>query len=246
MRIGCELREGVLRLTLDRPDKLNAMTDRMWADLRTQLTEGVTEEVRVVVLTGAGEAFCAGSDVGGLLGDLDQLADRMRVSNACVQAVRGLGVPVVAAVDGVAAGSGANLALACDFVVATERARFIQVFIRRGLSVDSGASWLLPRLVGPRRALELALLGDQLDATKALDWGLINRMVPVGELAGAVDELTERLVGFSAAALAGTKRLLDQTRDGTLAEALEAEIANQVAVIATPEATDAISGFGSH
>lgn len=244
MSVRHELLDGVLRITLDRPEKLNAMTDEMWSTLRGVLeTAEGDDAVRVVVLSGAGGAFCAGSDVGGLLGDPDALAERMRISNACVLAVHQLRVPTVAVVDGVAAGSGANLALGCDFVLASDRARFLQVFIRRGLSLDSGASWLLPRLVGHRRAVQLSLLGDDLDAATALAWGAVTAVVPTETLTEATSDLAARLAAASPAALAGTKRLLTGAWETSLAEALEAEITNQLAVIASPEATRAITDF---
>ncbi|MFE7223268.1 enoyl-CoA hydratase/isomerase family protein [Nocardioides sp. NPDC057577] len=243
MRVRHDLTDGVLTITLDRPDKLNAMTDPMWSTLRDLLDTARGGEVRVVVVTGAGGAFCAGSDVGGLLGHPELLPERMRMSNACILALRELGVPTIASVDGVAAGAGANLALACDFVIASDRSRFLQLFIRRGLSLDSGASWLLPRLVGHRRALELALLGDEVAADEAQAWGLINRVVPAAELGEATTALAVRLASASPVALAGTKRLLEDAWQQTLAEALEAEIANQVAVIASPEADGAIRAF---
>jgi 2-(1,2-epoxy-1,2-dihydrophenyl)acetyl-CoA isomerase len=244
MTVRHELRDGVLSITLDRPEKLNAMTDEMWSTLRDLLAAaGSDDTVRVVTLAGAGGAFCAGSDVGGLLGEPDALPDRMRVSNACVLAVHRMRVPTVAVVDGIAAGSGANLALGCDFVLASDRARFLQLFIRRGLSLDSGASWLLPRLVGDRRAARLALLGDELDATTALEWGAVTSVVPEAELAGATAALVGRLVRASALALAGSKHLLRDAWDSSLADALEAEIANQVEVISSPAATAAIQAF---
>jgi 2-(1,2-epoxy-1,2-dihydrophenyl)acetyl-CoA isomerase len=243
MSVRHESADGVLTITLDRPDKLNAMTDPMWSTLRDLLDTARGGEVRVVVVTGAGGAFCAGSDVSGLLGHPERLPERMRMSNACILALRELDVPTIAAVDGVAAGAGANLALACDFVVASNRSRFLQLFIRRGLSLDSGASWLLPRLVGHRRALEMALLGDQVDADEALAWGLVNRVVPPAELDEATAALAVRLASASPIALAGSKRLLQGAWQQTLAEALEAEITNQTAVIASPEAGDAIGAF---
>jgi 2-(1,2-epoxy-1,2-dihydrophenyl)acetyl-CoA isomerase len=146
-------------------------------------------------------------------------------------------------VDGIAAGAGVNLALACDFVMASDRSRFLQLFIRRGLSLDSGGSWLLPRLVGERRARQLAFLGDSLDAATALDWGMITAVAPPEELAAEVDALTDRLRKLSPSALAGTKSLLNNAWQTSLAEALEAEIDNQVAVIASPEAQAAIAAF---
>ncbi|SOD71814.1 enoyl-CoA hydratase [Jatrophihabitans sp. GAS493] len=234
----------VVTITLNRPAKRNAMTDEMWQRLELTLTELQNDtSARVVVLAGAGGAFCGGSDVTGLLDDLDALPERMRVSNRCVQAVHDLPIPTIALVDGVAAGSGVNLALACDFVLATDRAQFAQLFIRRGLSLDSGASWLLPRLVGDRRARQLALLGDALDAPTALAWGMVNEVVEPQHLATATAALVDRLCRCAPRAVAGTKALLNQAWEVPLAEALEAEITNQVTVINSPEAQASISAF---
>ncbi|MGI5158982.1 enoyl-CoA hydratase/isomerase family protein [Microbispora sp. CA-102843] len=244
MSVDREVRDGVATITLNRPDKLNAMTDAMWSTLDVTLAElSADPEVRVVVLTGAGGVFCGGSDVGGLLDDLGGLPDRIRVSNRCVLAVHEAPVPTVAVVDGIAAGSGANLALACDFVIASDRSRFLQLFIRRGLSLDSGASWLLPRLVGGRRARQLAFLGDSLDAATALEWGMINAVVPQDRLPAEVAALTDRLRGLAPRALAGTKSLLNDAWETDLAAALEAEIVNQVDVISAPEAQAMIAAF---
>lgn len=235
---------GVATITMDRPDKRNAMTDAMWsqfADHLDHLDPG--GEDRVLVVTGAGGAFCGGSDVGGLLDDLPSLRSRIDVSNRCVLAMRELPIPTIAKVGGVAAGSGANLALACDLVYAAQSARFVQVFIHRGLSLDSGASWLLPRLVGERKALELSLLGDPLAAPDALGLGLITDAVPDEALDARVAEVADRLAASSPPALAGTKRLIATTWTRSLAQALDAEADHQIEVIGTEAAVAQITGF---
>lgn len=244
MSVRSERRDGVVTITLDRPDKLNAMTDAMWSTLDRLLAELTADPtVRALVLSGAGDTFCAGSDVTGLIGDLSSLPERMRLSNRCVAAVYAAPFPTVAAVDGVAAGAGANLALACDFVVAADRARFMQLFVKRGLSLDSGASWLLPRLVGDRRARQLAILGGSLDAATALDWGLITAVASADRLRDDVGALATRLAGLPPAAVAGTKSLLRQSWSADLPTALEHEIDVQVAVIESPEARQALRDF---
>ncbi|HEX5404519.1 MAG TPA: enoyl-CoA hydratase-related protein [Pseudonocardiaceae bacterium] len=242
MTVHVDRRADIVTITLDRPDKLNAMTDPMWQELDSALRD--IGSARVLVLTGAGGAFCAGSDVGGLLGADTPMGDRIRLMNRVVHRLHELPIPTVARVDGVAAGAGANLALLCDFVLASDRSRFMELFIRRALSLDSGASWLLPRLVGDRRARELAMLGDTVGAADARRYGLINRVVPVDDLDAEVDALTERLARLPAAALRGTKQLLLASWDSTLAEALEAETVNQLAVLDTPETQETITGFG--
>lgn len=246
MTVRLERRDGVATITLDRPEKRNAMTDEMWALFESHLAEldpGGAD--RVLVVTGTGGAFCGGSDVTGLLDDPSSMPARIDVSNRCVLAMRDLPIPTVALVDGIAAGSGANLALACDLVIATRRSRFAQLFIHRGLSLDSGASWLLPRLVGERRARELALLGQQVPADEALAMGMITRVVDDdGGLAVAGAEIADTLRGYSPIALAGNKKLLDASWSATLAQALDAERDNQLEVLASAVARQQISSFG--
>lgn len=238
--------DGVVRVLLDRPDKLNAMTDVMWSELESVLAGATSDPAtRAMVISGAGGNFCAGSDVTGLLDDLSSLPDRIRVSNRCVLAVYRAPFPVIAVLDGIAAGSGLNMALACDVVIASERAKLIQVFIRRGLSLDSGGSWLLPRLVGDRLARRLAYSGESVAAAQALEWGLVTDVAAVAELADRVEQTVERLRGSSAMALTGNKKLLAAAWHTSLDEALEAEISNQMAIISTPEVQAAIRSFGS-
>ncbi|MDL9935328.1 enoyl-CoA hydratase-related protein [Gordonia sp. ABSL1-1] len=245
MNVRAEAEDGIVWITLDRPAKRNAMTDAMWAQLHDHLDAlDPGGRDRVLVITGAGESFCGGSDVGGLLDDPESLPDRIEMSNRCVLAMHELSIPTVALVDGVAAGSGANLALACDLVYATERARFAQLFIRRGLSLDSGASWLLPRLVGERRARELCLLGGPVSAAEALTMGMINRVFDPEALVANGTEIARSLAQSSPVALAGTKQLLNDTWDHDLDGALRAETFNQLEVITTDTARQNISSFG--
>jgi 2-(1,2-epoxy-1,2-dihydrophenyl)acetyl-CoA isomerase len=220
-------------VTLNRPNKLNAMTDTMWARLAESLTDlDADPDIAVIVLRGAGGNFCSGSDVSTLV-SADPLPDRMRVSNLCVLMVAESDTPVIAQVSGVAAGAGANLALACDLVIASTDSRFIQLFMRRGLTLDSGGSWLLPRLVGNARARELALLSEEVGGHQALEWGLVNRVVDVDELDRCTQDVALRLATANPMAVAATKRLLRAGTHTDLATALEAEIAEQVSVIET-------------
>lgn len=244
MSVLIERRDGVVEITLSRPEKRNAMTDAMWAQMEEHLASiSPAGGDRVLVITGAGGAFCGGSDVAGLLDDLPSLPDRIEVSNRCVLAMRDLSIPTIAKVDGIAAGSALNMALACDLVYASERARFAQLFVHIGLSLDSGASWLLPRLVGERKARELCLLGEQVPAAEALAIGMISKVVPAAELADTVAEVANRLAGYNPAALAGTKQLLNQTWQLDLAGALSAETENQLQVITTDHARALIERF---
>ena len=205
-------RDGpVLTVILNRPDQLNAFTVAMHRELADALSLAESDDsVRVVVLTGAGRAFCAGQALDDPLvapgADLGAMVEEHY--NPLVSRLRRLPKPVLAAVNGTAAGAGANLALACDIVVAARSARFSQPFTRLDLVPDSGGSWLLPRLVGPARAAGLALLGEPLPAEQAAVWGLIWRAVDDSDLATTVRDIADRLAALPPGGLAATKRAL--------------------------------------
>ena len=226
-----ELVDGVLRVTLNRPAVLNSFDREMALALQAVLDRAATDgHVRTVLLTGAGRAFCAGQDLAAVLTapgtPPTDLATVVRECyNPIVRALLTLEKPVVAAVNGVAAGAGANLALACDFVVASERASFVQSFVHVGLIPDSGGTFLLIQLVGRARATQLAMLGEKLPAALALDWGLIYRVVPADELEGEAMALARRLAGMATRGIGLTKRAFGRA-GGTLDEALafEAEL----------------------
>ena len=233
---------AVATIELTRPERRNALSRGSAHDLLAALADVAEDDaLRVVVLTGSGGSFCAGADLIDL--DPDRLGDAMAEFNTIIPALRDLPHPVIAKVRGAAVGAGCNLALACDFVLADETARFAQIFPRVGLSIDLGGSWVLPRLVGLRQARELALLGDEVDGETAARIGLIARCVPTHELDAAVDGLAGRLAGFSRSAQARTKHLLDATWDDTLADALHREAAAQVANASTPEFHHALTTF---
>jgi 2-(1,2-epoxy-1,2-dihydrophenyl)acetyl-CoA isomerase len=193
--ISLAAQDGVARITLNRPDRLNALTSRMRQELMEALDRIAEDDARVVVLTGAERGFCAGQDLdeaaaspGTDLGDpLD------REYNPLIRRLAGFPKPTLAAVNGVAAGAGMNLALACDLVIAARSARFSQAFVRIGLVPDCGGTYWLPRLVGPQRAMALALTGDMLDAETAERWGLIWRAVDDAALAETAEALARRL-----------------------------------------------------
>ncbi len=220
---------GVARLTLNRPDKLNSFNDAMHAEVRDALDVlRIDESVRVLVLTGAGRGFCAGQDLSDRAvspGDeaIDLGASIERNYRPLVLALRALPMPVVCAVNGVAAGAGANLALACDIVVATRSASFIQAFSRIGLIPDSGGTYFLPRLVGDARAMGLAMLGDKLSATDAATWGLIWKCVDDDAFAGDVDALARSLAVAPTRALAAIKDALRASSRNTLEAQLDLE-----------------------
>src|SRR5579859_6227833 len=189
---------GIARLTFNRPDRLNSFNTAMHSEVRDALGRVAGGDARVLIITGAGRGFCAGQDLGdravspgGTAVDLGESIEKNY--KPLVLALRALPLPVIAAVNGVAAGAGANIALACDLVIAARSASFVQAFAKLGLVPDSGGTWFLPRLVGSARALGLALLGEKLPAEQAAAWGLIWRCVEDGELAAVVDELAGQL-----------------------------------------------------
>ena len=235
--------DGVVTLTLTRPERKNAVTAAGWGTMLEMLASLPARGDRVLVVTGAGEDFCAGADLG-----TDQVsevpaADRMRIVGAACLALHRLPFPTVARVDGVAVGAGMNLALGCDLVVATERARFSQIFVKRGLSVDFGGSWLLPRLVGLHRAKELAFLGEIFSGAQAKEFGLVHRLVAPAALDAAVDELVTALRNGPPVALAGTKALLNNAFDVTLQQALDDEARVQAVNLGLHDAREAAQAF---
>jgi 2-(1,2-epoxy-1,2-dihydrophenyl)acetyl-CoA isomerase len=244
-----ERADGVVTCTLNRPDKKNAITSEMWNGL-IELFEAVATDPddRVLVLTGAGDGFCSGADLSG--GGTDQAASGvggalagMRTVARAALGLHELGKPTIAAVNGVAAGAGCNLALGCDLVIASERARFSEIFSKRGLVVDFGGSWILPRLVGMHRAKELVLLADVIDVTEAERIGLVNRVVPPDQLDTTVKEIATRLANMAPLALAASKRLLDQSFSVSMAEALDAENTAQALMSTTNDTREAILAF---
>ena len=218
---------GIARLTLNRPDKLNSFNTQMHAEVR-QVFRAIGAEARVLILTGAGRGFCAGQDLAdravapGAQGiDLGDSIERSY--KPLVLALQNLPMPVIAAVNGVAAGAGANIALACDLVIAARSASFVQAFSKLGLVPDSGGTWTLPRLVGNARALGLTLLGQKLSAEQAAQWGMIWQCVDDAELGPTVDALAEQLAIAPTRGLAATKAAIRGGWQRTLAEQLDVE-----------------------
>jgi 2-(1,2-epoxy-1,2-dihydrophenyl)acetyl-CoA isomerase len=216
-------RDGIARITLNRPDRLNSFTRQMHGELQQALDAAA--EARVVILTGAGRGFCAGQDLNDRAvapGEAVDLGETVEQSwNPLVRRLATMPQPVIARVNGVAAGAGANVALACDLVVAARSAKFIQSFSALGLIPDSGGSWHLPRLVGQARALGLALTGEPLQAERAADWGLIWKCVDDGQLDAEVDALADRLAALPPLGLAAIKRIVRTTGERTLDQELD-------------------------
>ncbi len=228
-QIRFETADGVARITLNRPDRLNSFTAQMHQELRDALAGlAAGGDTRVLLLTGEGRGFCAGQDLSDRAvapGEtpIDLGASIEQNYRPLVLALRNLPLPVVCAVNGVAAGAGANIALACDIVIAARSASFIQAFCRIGLVPDSGGTFFLPRLVGGARAMGLALLGDKLSAEDAAKWGLIWKCVDDTELTTTVDALLTQLAQAPTAGLAAIKRALYASTDNTLEQQLDIE-----------------------
>jgi len=220
---------GIARITLCRPDRLNSFTTQMHGELRAALAQVRAErDTRVLLLTGEGRGFCAGQDLsdravapGGTGVDLGQSIEENY--KPLVLGLRSLPLPVVCAVNGVAAGAGANLALACDIVIAAKSAAFIQAFCKIGLIPDSGGTYFLPRLVGTARALGLALLGDKIHAEQAAQWGLIWKCVDDAQFGETVEALLAQLAQAPTRGLAETKRALYASASNTLEAQLDLE-----------------------
>ena len=241
-----EVADAVATITLDRPDALNALTVGLKADLLAAFGDVARDRaVRAVVLTGAGRAFCSGQDLKERLGpDAAPLAVELRERyNPIIRAMRNLDRPIVGAINGVAAGAGASLAFACDIRVAAEGATFVLAFGRIGLVPDSGATWLLPRLVGAAKAAELALLGDPLSATDAERFGLVYQVVPAEALEDEARAVAVRLAGLAPRALALTKRALERTWSVSLEAALEEEAWRQGVAGASVDHAEGIAAF---
>ena len=221
--IDFKLADGVARLTLNRPERLNSFTVKMHEEVADALAS--LDGARVLVITGAGRAFCAGQDLGDRAVAPDEAVDLGHsvetYYNPLIRRITSLPFPVIARVNGVAAGAGANVALACDIVVAAKSAKFIQSFAAIGLIPDSGGTWVLPRLVGQARALGLALTAEPLPAEKAAEWGLIWKAVEDEALDAEVDALTARFAAAPTRGLARIKAMIRESWEHSLDQELD-------------------------
>jgi 2-(1,2-epoxy-1,2-dihydrophenyl)acetyl-CoA isomerase len=245
------IERGIGRLTLNRPDRLNSFNDAMHAEVRDALSRfGSDPSARVLLLTGSGRGFCAGQDLADRAvapgeAPVDLGASIERNYRPLILALRALPVPVVCAVNGVAAGAGANIALACDVVVAARSASFIQAFAKIGLVPDSGGTYFLPRLVGSARAMGLALLGDKLSGEEAAQWGLIWRCVDDAELSAFVDRLLDQFSRAPTAGLAAIKRAMHASAGNTLEAQLELERDLQRTLGASDDYREGVAAFAA-
>ena len=235
---------GVVTVTMNRPEKKNAIDQQMTEELIEVLTEvKATEDDRVMVLTGAGGEFCSGADLTPASSRSGSGLGSMRRVSELVLAIHGQPQPTIAKVDGVAAGLGANMALGCDLIVASDRARFSEIFAKRGLTIDGGGSWLLPRLIGLHRAKELAFFADILSAEEAAEFGIVNRVVPARELDAFVDDWAARLVAGPPLSLSMTKALLNASAGMSMIDAVEREAVAQALNFSTADTAEAMLAF---
>lgn len=232
------VQEGIATITFNRPDVLNALTFKIYAQLRDLMEDlRYDDAVKVIVITGEGKGFCSGGDVDDIIGELFQRDMRghlefARMTGALVQNMRLLDKPIIAAVNGIAAGAGAVIALAADLRIVSEKGRFAFLFTKVGLTgADMGAAYLLPRLVGQGRALELLYFGDTIDAVTADKYGLANKVVPAEELMSAAHEWAQRLAQGPTFALSMTKRMVNNEWTMDLVSAIEAEAQAQALLL---------------
>ena len=237
---------GIVTVTLNKPEKKNAVDPTQWAEMAVIWDEIARNprRDRAVIVTGAGGDFCSGADLWLAPGEEPphQITAMRSVAKA-IQGLHDLPQPTIAKVPGVAAGAGCSLALGCDLIVAGESARFSMIFAKRGLALDGGASWLLPRMLPLHKAKELAFFAEMLSAEQADDFGLVNHVVPDGELDAFVADWATRLAAGPPIALGLTKRLLDDSHSRTLQEALEAEGMAQSITLQSKDTQDAFAAF---
>jgi 2-(1,2-epoxy-1,2-dihydrophenyl)acetyl-CoA isomerase len=242
--IRVETADGVTTITLNRPESLNALNSTMRRDLSAALRAAARDEaVRAVVLTGSGRGFCSGADLRGGPGEREFRRVVRDEYNPIIRALRDMPKPVVAAVNGVAAGAGVSLALACDLVVAAEEVRFILAFVRIGLVPDSGSTRALVRALGRHRAAALIFTGDPLSASEARDAGLVSLVAPADELAVTARAMAQRLAAAPTRAIGLAKRLINQAEDVSLDDSLAMEAALQELAGRTQDHAEGVAAF---
>lgn len=240
-----DVQAGVATITLNRPDRLNAFTTQMTAELLAALKTCARDDaIRCIILTGAGRGFCAGQDLSEIEALTGSVSDHLRHGfNQVVLSMRGLEKPIIARLNGAVAGAGLGAALAADLRIAADTAKFASAFLGIGLVPDTGMSWLLYHLAGPARAFELIATGRRLDAAEALAFGLVNQVVPAAELDARVAELAQALAQAPTRGIGLSKRLLNRVAHLSLAEALEYEAQVQDIAIATADHREGVAAF---
>lgn len=245
-----DVKDRIATITLNRPERLNALGQSMREDLLAAMLRARDDaEVRVVLITGAGRAFCSG-------GDVKEMSDRVAsgatsrreleiwpIRDRILAEMRSMPKPVIAVVNGVAAGAGCNLALGCDMRLASDRASFTQAFVKRGLHPDWGGTYFMPRMLGTPRAFEFILTGDMIPAQQALEWGMVNRVVPQAELTDAAQEWARQFAAGPPIVYALAKRAIYRNLDADLSSALEYEAYAQRVVWTTEDAAEGIRAF---
>jgi 2-(1,2-epoxy-1,2-dihydrophenyl)acetyl-CoA isomerase len=248
--IELRIDDSVAEITLNRPDRLNAWTDQLGSELRSAILEDAAgDDVRAVLITGAGRGFSSGADVKEMLeqgsrGERPDVGTMLRERyHPIIKGIRQLPKPVIAAVNGPAVGIGCSLALACDLIWAAESAIFGLAFVNIGLVPDGGSTFLVPVAVGKARALEMALLGDPVSAPQALDWGLINRVVPDGKLMDEARGLARKMAAGPTRSYAQSKRALNNSLMGIMDEQLDLEADIQGEMVKTSDFVEGVSAF---
>ena len=239
---------GVAQLRMNRPEILNVLNEELAENMLSAFQEVATDRsVRVVMLTGAGRSFMAGGDLTCFKADLPEAprtAGRLiNLFHGIMRSIKTMEKPVIAVVHGPVAGGGLGLALACDLIVAADNTSFLSAYTKLGTTPDGGTSWSLTRLLGARRALAFMLLNERMNASEALELGLVNQVVPLGELSMAALSLAERLAATSAGATAGVKRLTQTAQTGTFGQQLDLEKSSFMAAAATADFAEGINAF---
>ena len=236
---------GVTTICLNRPDRYNAFNEQMRIDLLEALQAAEKDSMcRAIVLSGEGKAFCSGQDLKDIEGKDIDFSDFLKTGyNPVIGTMRNMPKPIIARVNGVAAGAGCSLALACDFIISDQNASFIEVFVGIGLVLDSGSSYFLPRLVGSNRAFELATMGNKVSASMALDWGMINRAVDASELDAEVRKVAEYYANAPTLAIASMKRMLNDSLTSTLDQVLDYEAHYQQMAGSSADYKEGVAAF---
>ncbi len=245
-----EIKDSVAIITMNRPEALNALSMQLTADLRSALRETISQKARAAILTGNGRAFCSGGD----LREMNQIAQKegrieaffeepLELLHGCIKLIREAELPFIAAVNGVCAGAGTNFALACDLVIAADNASFNEAFVKIGLSPDCGGTYLLPKLVGMKRAAELFMLGDSVSAIRAEQIGMINAVVPADSLQEEALKLAKRLAQMPTSSIARIKKMLDGSVTNNLDEQLALEHKFQIESGQTQDFREGVSAF---
>src|ERR1051325_3400750 len=246
-KIQVTLADGIKRITINRPERRNAVDTETIKLLHEAIQRSAEDDSGVIILTGAGDAFCAGADLqvssGHDIHNVDVTASLREHTNPTVLAMRQLGKPIIARVHGHAVGVGCNYALACDLLIASEQAKFAQIFVRIGLMPDGGSTYFLPRLIGYQKAFELMAFGDTLSAQDALALGIVNRVVPFEQLDETVNAMAARLADSPGVALAKIKAGLNHGEQSDLASALDFEAVNQGECFRSEDFREGVQAF---